>query len=282
MKRKPIILFAVLVLMLALTACSAGNKSSQAPVAPQSSATSLPQQEGVALAQAPSIEEQVQAALALTQVAQVNRPLSDQEIQTAIALTQAVVTPMPIVNPQVVAAVVGTQEAQTAEQFSEQEIQTAIAQVQLEAPAAENVQQQPDAAATSTPTPPISIADIETAFSGASIYRWGMYQHKVYAFTIQLSSGTAGNFYAMLRKEKYKCALVPDRPDRLFCYGRHVNGGNLDFSVYEEGSDRLLFTQEIALPTWVPTKTPSPTPRRARVWPTKDDVADMKIITPVP
>ena len=52
----------------------------------------------------------------------------------------------------------------------------------------------------------------------------------------------AGNFYALVDKNKeYRCSILPEYPDRLYCYGPQVRVYDwADFDLYVEGIETPL------------------------------------------
>jgi hypothetical protein len=226
----------------------------------------------VVQAQAPSAAEQVQAALAQTQLSQVNHPLSDEEIQTAIASTQSVVTPVPLINQQVAMAIVKTQQAVDVVALSDAQIQTAIAQAQVEAASQELspdaiqaalaetemalAPQIPPLQDAATPTP--EMLQVQGAsmddFSRAYIYSHGPVSGHKYFFTIQMGAEIRGTYHAKIGDTDYKCQILTAKPDRLYCQGPSVKGGNRTIKIYEDGTESLVFTYDFIFPEWTPTR----------------------------
>jgi len=229
-------------------------------------------QSDVVQAQAPSAAEQVQAALAQTQLSQINHPLSDEEIQTAIASTQVVATPIPLINQQVAMAIVKTQQAVDVLALSDAQVQTAIAQVQVEAASQELSADTIQAAMARTEmalapqslplqdaaTPMPEMLQVQGAsmddFSGAYIYSHGSVSGHKYFFTIQMSAEIRGVYHAKIGDTAYKCEILTEKPDRLYCQGPSVKGGNRTIKIYEDGTENLVFTYDFIFPEWTPTR----------------------------
>ncbi len=239
----------------------------------QSVANPTAQTQGeVAQAQAPSAAEQVQAALAQTQLAQVNSPLSDEEIQTAIASTQIVVTTVPLVNQQVAMAIAQTQQAVNSVSLSDSQIQTAIAEVQvasvdneLPVDVVQSAMQKTEQASApqapalqdaGTPTPQmlqVQGAGVDN-FDGAYIYSHGaVFGHK-YFFTVQMTAEIQGSYHAKIGDTAFTCQKVDLKPDRLYCQGRSIKGGQRTINVLEDGTESLVFTADLIFPEWTPTR----------------------------
>jgi len=120
-----------------------------------------------------------------------------------------------------------------------------------------------------TQTHQVALSQLQPAsqddFNGAKIYSYGSLIGKQYLITIQLTSDVKGKYYAKMMdswmEASFKCNTTKAHPDRLYCNGKSVRGGERSIYVYELGTDKLVFVGEILLPRWTPTVVwPSPCP----------------------
>ncbi len=198
-------------------------------------------------------------------------------------------TPLPNVNEQEIVALVQTQAAQSNLQLSEAELQNIVQRVlsQLPSGAAQsavnlNPQQlfptrtprpvevrQTQDSIVMTQTYQAALSQLQPAseddFEGAYIYSYGSLIGKKYIITIQLKNEVKGKYYAKMSdkfvEHRYKCTTTVTYPNRLYCHGSSIRGGQRSIFVYEEGTDKLVFIGNLILPRWTPTVVwPSPCP----------------------
>ncbi len=224
--------FLILFLLLALSACSTAN----APIA-----TAIVQTQAAAATQAMLAQQHTQMAIANLLLTQNAVSLNQQQTQSAILQTQAALN-------------------------AQQQIQASIAQTQAAVVA------NPPTQATSeesTPIPgvnPISSTGVD--FTGAKIYSQGSLGSRQYMVSIQLSESVkeiSGTYFLEVAAKRFKCSVIKDYPNRLYCNGPSPRGGYHAVRVYEDlsGLARLVMVTDITTPIWTPTfihgGLPSPT-----------------------
>jgi hypothetical protein len=207
-----------------------------------------------------------EAVLLQTAQAQLNGDIHDQEAQMLSA------TPAPLsFEDQIATAVAQTQEAQNANLTFDQRVQTAIAQTQAAIPLDQRIQTaiaqtqvaqgltQVAILRVNTPTPILSNALTPIAnalFNGAYVYKYGFLSGNKYLVTIQLANNVAGEYYAIIGNQQYKCSVMDGYPDRLYCTGPSVHGGAQPVNIYESTSAHLVYVSQVVLPQWTPTLIP--------------------------
>lgn len=223
-----------------------------------------------------SAQQQTLTAIAQTQVAQDAAIRSQQQTQTALALTQVALSGAPQAAPlaeqQIQTAIALTQAAQSALNFALSQTQTALAlppPLQATPTPAELAPAQTQAALMQTQAAlaqtlaaqnqPVKTGP--TDFTGATIYKYGFPAHEQMMVTIQLNSIVQGGYHAFVNGQLFKCWIVTQYPDRLYCQGKQKKGGYQDIQVFEDGTEKLVFEAQFELPVWTPTKTPLPTPK---------------------
>jgi len=209
-------------------------------------------------------QNQIQTAIAQTEAAQDAANLVLQ--QTMVAQTQAAQSAVDLAQKQTQQAIELTQGAQSSSLPMELQIQTAIVQTQ----SAEGLTRQETQAAldlTMTPTPPEqATASFDAA--DAQVYTIGYLPGDIFFFTIQFSEEVKGEYHAEMANRKFKCSVLPQYPNRLYCQGasRPPVTGLHWLQLYEDvgGGANIVFAQNIDIPypvmtpTRVPTFTPTP------------------------
>ncbi len=171
-----------------------------------------------------SFDQQVATAVAETQTAQPTAMTFDQQVATAYALTLT---------------------AQASSLSLDERIQTAIAKTQV----AQGV-------ILGTPTPQNYIASSvpDPLFVNAYVYKYGFLSGNKYNITIQLENDVSGDYFGVIAGEEYTCKVISGYPDRLYCNGASVPGGSQIINVYEKTTNRLVYSGQVVLPQWTPTR----------------------------
>ena len=219
-----------------------------------------------------------------------NNQISVAHAQSDQALhPQQAYTPLPGVDEQQIVSLVQTQAVQSNVQLSQAELQIIVQKVmeelQLGVYQAPIVNNPPQFIPTRTPRPievrqtqdaivmtqthQAALSQVQPAsqddFEGAYIYSYGSLIGKKYIITIQLKNEVKGSYYAKMSdkfiENRYKCTTTRTYPNRLYCYGYSIRGGQRSIYVYEEGTDKLVYVGDLILPRWTPTVVmPSPCP----------------------
>jgi hypothetical protein len=262
------------ILAFALVSCNLSGETSEVSIALTQTAASMAlskaeQQQakpGVALAQEVlPLEQQIQTAIALTQqAAGSSAVVIEPQILTAIAQTQAAMNKNPLTDEQIQTAIAQLQIFSKSGRLSDQQIQIAIQQTQtaLAAMGGGAAPQDPIAAGltqTQQAMALLSSSNPGNPFANAYVYSYSFLRKYVYMLTIQLSGQIQGDYRAVVGGEDYKCEIVAAHPDRLYCNGPSVKGGNQTVSIYEGSNSQPVFSGDMVLPQWTPTRTRKPT-----------------------
>lgn len=106
---------------------------------------------------------------------------------------------------------------------------------------------------SSTPEPavPLPTSTIMTGsdFTDASVISRGWLDSGSLLVTLQVPHGVEGNYYAIVEDNEFKCEILDDYPDRLYCHGIGVKTGTqVDASWYLDGVELPVYETEIAIP----------------------------------
>jgi len=199
-------------------------------------------------------EEKERVAATETQTAHEASLSFDQKVQTAVALTQEAQETQIVFIQVVQTAVVQTQIAKTPTLSLEQQVQAAIAQTQTNLSQTQTAYGLTQVAILHTPqyVPSQTVVN-DASFNGAYVYRYGFLQNNRYLVTMQLANNVVGAYYATIGGKTYKCSIIQDYPNRLYCTGPSVRGGSQPVLIYSDDANRLVYTGEVALPQWTPT-----------------------------
>ena len=86
-------------------------------------------------------------------------------------------------------------------------------------------------------------------FTDASVISRGWLDSGSLLVTLQIPHGVEGDYYAIVGGHEFKCDILEDYPDRLYCHGTGVKPGTqVDASWYLEGVEHPLYETEIAIP----------------------------------
>ncbi|GEM_PF-1846329 len=182
-----------------------------------------------------SFDEKVQTAAASTQIAQETQLAFVQAVQTAVAQTQIAKTPTLSLEQQVQVVLAQTQNSLVQTQTAYSLTQAAFPKTVQ--PSGQNVANDP-------------------LFNGAYVYRYGFLQNNRYLVTMQLTNPVTGTYYAVIGGKTFKCSVIADYPNRLYCTGPSVKGGKQTVLMYRTDDNRLVYTGEVILPQWTPTWVP--------------------------
>ena len=105
----------------------------------------------------------------------------------------------------------------------------------------------PEDTATKTPIP-------GPDFSNAEIFSMGPMENWNFFFTIQIEEEITGEYHAVVDKNKnYKCFMMEDYPNRLYCHGPQVAFNDyVEYELYMEGIDEPVHTGEFFIPSYLP------------------------------
>ncbi len=149
---------------------------------------------------------------------------------------------------------------------SDASIQTAIAQTMAAAPSATPTEipqittvptalPAPSQTATSVPQPS-STAETSSPASdqiAASVYALSNLDNNQLLITIQMPGKVEGNFRATVNDLPYRCKVLTQYPDRLYCNGTSPGSGKYALlKLYMEGNDQLIFEEQIGTPVLPP------------------------------
>jgi hypothetical protein len=267
--KKQIGILILIAMVLVLTSCIFPEDSNQVSIALTQTAApspSLSAQQGVVLAQdAPPLEQQIQTAIAQTQAASVSVPAVNPLVMTAIAQTQTAAGSTTLSDQQIQTAIAQMQIFPAGNALPQEPIQTAIAltQTAVSAMSAAGQQSQIDAALTQTQQAVggsnVSSENPGDPFNGATVYSHGNLAKYTYLITLQLKGSIQGTYRAVIGGKDYKCEIQAQYPDRLYCSGPSVKGGDQTIAIFEGGGTQPKAEIKIVLPQWTPTKTPQPT-----------------------
>jgi hypothetical protein len=111
-------------------------------------------------------------------------------------------------------------------------------------------------------------AGVGTDFDGAYIYAWGQWKPQTYGITIQLKQNVKQEqFFLDVDGVTFKCQVIKQYPNRLYCSGPPLQGGRYTIQVYYLNwlnEKKVVFSQEYSFPAWTPTPVPTITPDRTR------------------
>jgi len=115
---------------------------------------------------------------------------------------------------------------------------------------------------TSTTTPtPSNTPTIGPEFANAKVLNIGYLANGQLMVTVEIPGGVEGRFIALLGEYEFKCEILEQYPDRLYCYGTSPKQGiQVELVVFVEGSDTIVFQKDVIVP-YMPTETPTPTPQ---------------------
>ena len=142
---------------------------------------------------------------------------------------------------------------------SEETIQAAIQQTQAAAPTAT-----PTAEPTAVPDP-TEVQEVEVEpevaepeaevlsaavmFTEANVYSLSFPQDDVFLVTIEIPGGVADDYYARVDHKQYKCEVLEQYPDRLYCSGLAPETNRLVMvQIMSIESDEVVFEAEIGVP----------------------------------
>ena len=92
-------------------------------------------------------------------------------------------------------------------------------------------------------------------FSNAEIFSMGPMENWNFFFTIQIEEEITGSYYAMVDKnKKYKCFMMDEYPNRLYCHGPQVAFNDyVEYELYMEDVDDFVHAGEFFIPLYLPT-----------------------------
>lgn len=207
----------------------------------------------------------VMTAIAATQAAVGTQTIIDQQqTQSALANIQLTQSAQELVLQLTQAAMQMTQSALDVQS----QIQVSIAQTQAIQALTPSVEA--GMVIDGTPVPGVnSKSSTGVDFKDARIYSQSSLGNRTYMISIQLSDEVkeiTGTYFLEVAAKKFKCSVIKDYPNRLYCNGQSPRGGYHAVRLYEDvgGLARLVFVTDVTLPVWTPTITrggkPSPTP----------------------
>ena len=96
---------------------------------------------------------------------------------------------------------------------------------------------------TATPYANLDYSQLEISFGG-------FLSHWRYFVVFQFPDAVEGNYYAIVDRNKdYKCEVLPDYPDRLYCIGPLVIVYNwAEIDLYAEGIQEPIYSGEFFVP----------------------------------
>lgn len=101
----------------------------------------------------------------------------------------------------------------------------------------------------STVPPPTSTIMTGSDFTDASVISRGWLDSGSLLVTLQVPNGVEGNYYAVVGGNEFKCEILEDHPDRLYCHGTGVKSlTQVDASWYLEGVEQPVYQTEITVP----------------------------------
>ena len=91
-------------------------------------------------------------------------------------------------------------------------------------------------------------------FSNAEVFSMGPMENWNFFFTIQIEEEITGEYHAVVDKNKdYKCFMMEDYPNRLYCHGPQVAFNDyVDYELYMDGVDEPVHTDEFFIPAYLP------------------------------
>jgi len=144
------------------------------------------------------------------------------------------------------------------------DIQTAIAQTQVAVPKFVPTNSPAPATPTQTPPPVIRpsftpvkeatniatvIADSSPHFDFAEISGVAHLENGYFLITIEVPGGVRGEYFAALGEEEFKCLVLTEYPDRLYCTGLTSQAGEfVSLQVFEQGIQHPVFEGELGIP----------------------------------
>ena len=120
---------------------------------------------------------------------------------------------------------------------------------QVSTVASPSTTRQPSTTLEPTVPPPTSTIMTGSDFTDASVISRGWLDSGSLLVTLQVPHGVEGNYYAVVGSNEFKCEILEDYPDRLYCHGTGVKKGTqVDASWYLEGVELPVYETEIAIP----------------------------------
>lgn len=106
----------------------------------------------------------------------------------------------------------------------------------------------------------------ETVQIDASIYALSNLANNQLLVTIQFPGNVEGNFRATVNDLDYRCKVINQYPDRLYCNGTSPGSGKYALlRLYREGDDQPIFEEQIGTPVLPPSPASSTEKPKAEV-----------------
>ena len=120
---------------------------------------------------------------------------------------------------------------------------------QVDTVASPRPKQRPSLTPEPTFSPPTSTIITGSDFTDASVISRGWLDSGSLLVTLQVPHGVEGNYYAIVGGNEFKCEILEDYPDRLYCHGTGVKAGTqVDAGWYLEGVELPVYETEITIP----------------------------------
>lgn len=102
----------------------------------------------------------------------------------------------------------------------------------------------PSATPTITPTP---TATFQADFAKAELYTAGPLANFRFLIVVELAEPVQGEYYGLVdRNKEYKCEVLVEYPNRLYCSGRQAAANDfVTFQIFETATDRPVFAGEV-------------------------------------
>ena len=104
---------------------------------------------------------------------------------------------------------------------------------------------------TREPTVPLPTSTVVTGvdLTDASVISRGWLDSGSLLVTLQVPHGVEGNYYAIVGGNEFKCEILEEYPDRLYCHGVGVKTGTqVEASWYLEDVELPVYETEITIP----------------------------------
>ena len=86
-------------------------------------------------------------------------------------------------------------------------------------------------------------------FIEANVYSLSFPQDDVFLVTIEVPSGVADDYYALVDHKQYECEVLEQYPDRLYCSGLAPETNRIVMvQIVSIESDEVVFEAEIGVP----------------------------------
>ena len=93
------------------------------------------------------------------------------------------------------------------------------------------------------------VANLDPLFSLAQVLGMAHLEDDLLLVTIEVPGGVQGDYYASVGNEQFKCEILSQYPNHIYCHGKCSNDGQyVSLKLFEQDTKEVVFEAQIGIP----------------------------------